>query len=58
MVVGFAEVSESVSHPFLWRGGVLTDLTGHGLAATDELSDINDRGQLAGNRAGRATLFR
>jgi hypothetical protein len=57
-VVGFAAVADQINRPFLWRAGVMTDLTGRGLTADDDLSDINDRGHLVGTRSGRAMLFR
>jgi len=57
-VVGFSQIADQVARPFLWRGGVMTDLTTRGLTAGDDLSDINDRGQMVGTRDSRAKLYR
>ncbi|CCH19197.1 HAF repeat-containing protein [Micromonospora lupini] len=45
-------------HPFLWRDGVLTDLTDRGVRVNDSIEDINSQGRLVGGREGRPLLFR
>jgi probable HAF family extracellular repeat protein len=57
-VIGFAAVADQIMHPFLWRDGAMTDLSERGLTVHDDLSDINDRGQLVGTRTQRAMLYR
>ncbi|MFG1841660.1 hypothetical protein ACGFH8_24925 [Micromonospora sp. NPDC049175] len=44
--------------PFLWRDGVLIDLTTRGVLETDVIEDINVRGRLVGARVNRPVLFR
>ncbi|MFI6242483.1 hypothetical protein ACIBEF_21680 [Micromonospora sp. NPDC050795] len=45
-------------HPFLWRNGLMTDLTTRGVWETDSIEDINIRGHLVGARGNRPVLFR
>ncbi|MEU8082197.1 hypothetical protein AB0B57_00975 [Micromonospora sp. NPDC049101] len=44
--------------PFLWRDGVMTDLTTRGVRETDVIEDINVHGQLVGARGNRPVLLR
>ncbi len=44
-----AEVLFDPLHPFLWRDGVMVDLTTRGLPVDSGLRDINNKGQMAGS---------
>ncbi|MER7168150.1 hypothetical protein ABT336_19035 [Micromonospora sp. NPDC000207] len=56
-IIGHADTADGQRRPFLWRNGRMLDLTTLGLRATDQVVDINIRGQIVGLRDGRATLF-
>jgi probable HAF family extracellular repeat protein len=58
VVVGASVTAQEEEHPFRWRDGAMTDLSERGLTVHDDLSDINDRGQLVGTRTQRAMLYR
>jgi probable HAF family extracellular repeat protein len=56
-VLGTSLSEDGVSRVVRWHRGVATDLTGHGLTVADRAMDLNDRGDLAGQRSGRPALF-
>jgi len=59
-VAGWATLpgdNDSIAHAFLWKGGVLTDLTGASNSQCTVAQALNNRGQVVGNTCDEQDAF-